>query len=227
MNTGLQDAHNLACKLADVLAGRMPASYLDRYEAERRPVALRLVATTDRLFAAVTSGTALARFLRTRVLPVAWPAVIPLVPRSPAGGRLFGYLSQIRIHYWMSEGERRRADALRGPARWRRRGRVLGRRLPWIGAVHPGEDNHAPLADATWQVHAYGPRAADLGAARAAEHRFPLHRFSATPSRGLPDGTVVIVRPDMFVATVERAEGPPPAKDAGRQGARKPVRGAR
>ncbi len=39
MNTGLQDAHNLAFKLADVLAGRRKDRWLDRYEAERRPVA--------------------------------------------------------------------------------------------------------------------------------------------------------------------------------------------
>ena len=55
MNTGLQDAHNLAFKLADVLRGRAGDAWLDRYEAERRPVAKTLVATTDRLFGFVTS----------------------------------------------------------------------------------------------------------------------------------------------------------------------------
>lgn len=39
MNTGLQDSHNLAFKLAAVLIGEAPPSYLDRYAAERRPVA--------------------------------------------------------------------------------------------------------------------------------------------------------------------------------------------
>ena len=38
VNAGIQDAHNLAWKLADVLAGRADASLLDTYEAERRPV---------------------------------------------------------------------------------------------------------------------------------------------------------------------------------------------
>ena len=50
MNTGLQDAHNLACKIADVLRRGAPDAYLDRYEAERMPVARRLVGTTDTLF---------------------------------------------------------------------------------------------------------------------------------------------------------------------------------
>lgn len=40
MNTGIQDAHNLAWKLAAVLRGEAGERLLDSYEAERRPVAL-------------------------------------------------------------------------------------------------------------------------------------------------------------------------------------------
>lgn len=39
LNTGVQDAHNLAWKLAAVRAGWAPASLLDSYESERQPVA--------------------------------------------------------------------------------------------------------------------------------------------------------------------------------------------
>jgi 2-polyprenyl-6-methoxyphenol hydroxylase-like FAD-dependent oxidoreductase len=39
LNTGVQDAHNLAWKLAMVLRGEAPVELLDSYEAERRPVA--------------------------------------------------------------------------------------------------------------------------------------------------------------------------------------------
>jgi 2,4-dichlorophenol 6-monooxygenase len=38
LNTGIQDAHNLAWKLAAVLTGRAPDGLLDTYEAERRPI---------------------------------------------------------------------------------------------------------------------------------------------------------------------------------------------
>ncbi|MEU8977587.1 FAD-dependent monooxygenase [Streptomyces sp. NPDC058246] len=38
LNTGIQDVHNLAWKLAAVLTGRAPDSLIDTYEAERRPV---------------------------------------------------------------------------------------------------------------------------------------------------------------------------------------------
>jgi 2-polyprenyl-6-methoxyphenol hydroxylase-like FAD-dependent oxidoreductase len=39
LNTGVQDAHNLAWKLARVLDGAAPATLLDSYERERKPVA--------------------------------------------------------------------------------------------------------------------------------------------------------------------------------------------
>lgn len=38
MNTGIQDAHNLAWKIASVLEGITPVSFLSTYEMERKPV---------------------------------------------------------------------------------------------------------------------------------------------------------------------------------------------
>jgi 2-polyprenyl-6-methoxyphenol hydroxylase-like FAD-dependent oxidoreductase len=46
MNTGIQDAYNLAWKLALVVSGRAPHSLLESYEKERRAVAEDVVATT-------------------------------------------------------------------------------------------------------------------------------------------------------------------------------------
>jgi 2-polyprenyl-6-methoxyphenol hydroxylase-like FAD-dependent oxidoreductase len=48
MNTGIQDAHNLAWKLALVLAGKMNENQLESYEAERRPVGQAVLASTRR-----------------------------------------------------------------------------------------------------------------------------------------------------------------------------------
>ena len=140
MNTGLQDAHNLAIALAGVLRRGVDPSALDRYETERRPVALRLVATTDRVFAAVVGSSRLSRFIRRRVSRVIVPLLIRVIPRLPVAGRMFGYLSQTRIHYWMSEDARKAG----------KRGRVVGRRLPWTGS------NYDVLRSLDWQVHAYG-----------------------------------------------------------------------
>ncbi|KAK4788724.1 hypothetical protein SAY86_020043 [Trapa natans] len=55
MNTGIQDAHNLAWKLASVLEGPSPPSFLQTYEAERRPVALFNTALSLKNFRAAMS----------------------------------------------------------------------------------------------------------------------------------------------------------------------------
>lgn len=46
MNTGIQDAYNLAWKMALVLQGSVSEDLLDSYEAERRPVGADVVART-------------------------------------------------------------------------------------------------------------------------------------------------------------------------------------
>src|SRR5436190_10286112 len=68
MNTGLQDAYNLGWKLALVAQGRADATLLDSYEAERVPVARRLLDTTDRGFRLVVSDNPLAGIFRTEIL---------------------------------------------------------------------------------------------------------------------------------------------------------------
>ncbi len=69
MNTGIGDAVNLAWKLAGVLRGRADVSILDSYDPERIAFARRLVATTDRAFTGVTSGSAFARRVRLNIVP--------------------------------------------------------------------------------------------------------------------------------------------------------------
>lgn len=49
MNTGIQDAYNLAWKLALVCAGAAEDSLLDTYEQERRPIAEALLSSTGNL----------------------------------------------------------------------------------------------------------------------------------------------------------------------------------
>jgi 2-polyprenyl-6-methoxyphenol hydroxylase-like FAD-dependent oxidoreductase len=68
MNTGLQDAYNLAWKLALVVQGRADTALLDTYERERIPVAKRLLETTDRAFQLIVADGWLGALLRTRIL---------------------------------------------------------------------------------------------------------------------------------------------------------------
>lgn len=67
MNTGLQDAHNLAMLLADVAQNRVDGRALDRYERERRPVALTLVNVTDRAFTVIGRRGSSAGLVRATI----------------------------------------------------------------------------------------------------------------------------------------------------------------
>ncbi|MBX6312998.1 MAG: FAD-dependent monooxygenase [Isosphaeraceae bacterium] len=68
MNTGIQDAYNLAWKLGLVHAGAAPESLLDSYDAERRPVAQAVLKGTDRLTRIVTLRSEVAQHLRNALL---------------------------------------------------------------------------------------------------------------------------------------------------------------
>ncbi|MEU1090091.1 FAD-dependent monooxygenase [Streptomyces sp. NPDC005892] len=54
MNTGIQDAYNLGWKLAQVLAGA-PDALLDTYQAERRPVAARVLGLSSEIYDSMNS----------------------------------------------------------------------------------------------------------------------------------------------------------------------------
>lgn len=69
MNTGLQDAYNLAWKLAGVINQNYQPGILESFAAERMPVARKLLSTTDKLFNFINSQNALNRFFRNWILP--------------------------------------------------------------------------------------------------------------------------------------------------------------
>jgi 2-polyprenyl-6-methoxyphenol hydroxylase-like FAD-dependent oxidoreductase len=71
MNTGIQDAFNLAWKLALAVQGRAAEGLLDSYQAERRPVAVGVLRGTDVMTRVVTLRNPLARTVRNRLFAIA------------------------------------------------------------------------------------------------------------------------------------------------------------
>jgi len=69
MNTGLQDAYNLAWKLAGVVNNQILEPVLDSYAAERMPVAKDLLNTTDKIFKIVLSQNWLTAVFKKWVMP--------------------------------------------------------------------------------------------------------------------------------------------------------------
>jgi 2-polyprenyl-6-methoxyphenol hydroxylase-like FAD-dependent oxidoreductase len=96
MNTGLQDAYNLAWKLAFVIKSKAHEKLLDTYHEERLPIARKLVRTTDRLFGITVSQNPLIVFWRVHVMP----RLVALIPKEKHLMRFaFRLISQIGIHY--------------------------------------------------------------------------------------------------------------------------------
>lgn len=191
MNTGIQDAHNLAWKLAAVLQGWAGAELLDTYEEERWPVAQ---ANMERSVALAAMG----------LLPGDTGAVAPAFsPRTALDFDLgFGYHSEAIV----SEA----APASAGDGDYRPEARP-GCRAPhcWLGAG----------SQRTSTLDLFGPRFTVLdggdgsawhaAAARVtAETAVPVHvhtleavtRDARMRLFGIADSGAVLVRPDGHVA---------------------------
>ncbi len=194
MNTGIGDAVNLAWKLAAVQHGRANPGILDSYEPERIGFARRLVATTDQVFTGVTSEGAIARALRLHIVPFLVPSLFAF---RPARRLMFRTVSQTAVNYRTSPLSQGRAGRLHG-----------GDRLPWVKTSSGGldDDNFKPLTSLNWQVHVYGNAGLEIRAI-CEQRRLPLHIFGWQPGMrgsGLQRDAVYLVRPDGYVAMVDR-----------------------
>lgn len=96
MNTGIGDAINLAWKLAAVIAGNAPDALLDSYELERIGFALRLAATTDRLFTLQPPKAALPASCARGSLPSCFPLAVNF---EAVRTFLFRTVSQVMLNY--------------------------------------------------------------------------------------------------------------------------------
>jgi 2-polyprenyl-6-methoxyphenol hydroxylase-like FAD-dependent oxidoreductase len=153
MNTGLQDAYNVAWKLALVVSGRAGPVLLDSYEDERIPVAQRLLRTTDEVFSLVVSDSKLAGVLRTLLMP----RVLALAMSVERFRRfVFRTVSQTGISYRNSP----LSETL--PGMWNNAPRA-GDRFPWVrlrlSPDGPVEDLFGKLDDTRFTLIVIGQAA--------------------------------------------------------------------
>ena len=199
MNTGLQDAYNLAWKLALVVKGHADAALLDTYAQERLPVARRLLNTTDRAFKLVVSDGRLAGLLRTRVL--ARIAAFAM-SRASIQGFAFRTVSQIGIGY-------RDSSLSQSEEGWPKTAPRGGDRFPWLrlslrddGAV---EDLYQKLDDTHFNLIVLGQPAPSAAALQLGD----LLRIQTVPANavnhaelaraGIPQTCFYLLRPDGHV----------------------------
>jgi 2-polyprenyl-6-methoxyphenol hydroxylase-like FAD-dependent oxidoreductase len=96
MNTGIQDAYNLAWKLALVIKGVASESILETYTDERLANAKRLLETTDRIFEFAAGPNWLLGLIRTTIFP---PLAGFATTLEPIRKIFFPLISQIGISY--------------------------------------------------------------------------------------------------------------------------------
>ncbi len=96
MNTGIQDATNLAWKLALVIKKGTNIKLLDTYETERHPVGKILLRTTDQFFSLLTAKSFFVSKLRDWLLPL---VISLLFSKKNIEKRLFWFISQLNINY--------------------------------------------------------------------------------------------------------------------------------
>jgi 2-polyprenyl-6-methoxyphenol hydroxylase-like FAD-dependent oxidoreductase len=187
MNTGMQDAANLAWKLALVHAGRARPALLDSYTPERGAVGDLVLRQAGRMTWAATLRNPVARFLRNRVA-----SVLGLLPAF--GRNLVRYLTELSVHYphsplngedgsgWASggirPGDRLPEASVRGPAGQEQRLLVVVRG-PWYRLLLlPAGADGAALASL-----------GEIG--RRSESMYPgvVHSYLIVPGSSLPPGT--------------------------------------
>ncbi|GAA5073699.1 FAD-dependent monooxygenase [Thermocatellispora tengchongensis] len=211
MNTGIQDAYNLAWKLALVAAGATE-DLLDTYDAERHPVGAALLRTTDRAFGVVLSESHLAHLVRGHVAPHLMPA---LLNRPRFQKLVLGVISQLKIGYPKSPlsresgrwdgGPRPGARAWDGPVRadgvQRLHEALRGPRH--VALIFAADSPAEPLLRSAKELeNRYGSRLAARvvrvigkgGAGGLADPDGVLHRRYDAEA-----GTVYVVRPDGHV----------------------------
>jgi len=199
MNTGLQDAYNLGWKLALVVSGQADAALLDSYEAERVPVARRLLDTTDQAFRVVVSDSRLAGLLRTKILArvAAFAMSFDRIQRAA-----FQVVSQTGIHYRDGPLSQSLDGLPNGAPR-------AGDRFPWLRLKFQSgladEDLFQKLEDTRFNLIVIGQRPPPE-AAQALGDLLRIHVVPVDPVNDaalararIPSPSFYLVRPDGHV----------------------------
>ena len=193
MNTGIQDAHNLGWKLAAVTRGADPA-LLDSYDAERRPVALGVLAlSNERLRQAIEQrGIPVQRDATTMQLGISYRDCASVRDdRDDAALLRAGDRAPDATHLITTDGERRLFDLTRG-------GHVT---LLNFGA--PAVTEAPPYDTETFHVVAEPFGRNDI--VDTARHL--ARAYEAT------ERTLVLIRPDGYIGMISDAGDPSAVSD--------------
>lgn len=216
LNTGIQEACNLAWKLADVRHGRADARLLESYGAERVPIGEELLRTTRRTTSLIQAGGPLAsaglRALFTWVRTVK-PAKARIQRKimggtsalglSYASGPLAG-ASDTRLAVAVGERVARvTADGLKAGAGWRALLAEL-REPGWTLLVFAGPEGSAPARLAREHEGVVRVRTVVAGDGDGLPGPLPDPDGRLARGLGAHPGSWLLIRPDGYLAASGR-----------------------
>jgi 2-polyprenyl-6-methoxyphenol hydroxylase-like FAD-dependent oxidoreductase len=203
MNTGIQDAYNLAWKLALVLEHSARESILDTYNEERLPNAKRLTATTDRMFNLAAGKDWFVGLIRTTIFP---PMAKYILGIEAVRKRFFILISQIGIRYRdgsLSEHEGDGEFAVKA-----------GDRMPYF--LVDGESVYDDLRAPRFHLITFFD-GRDLGELEEYAHLFDHHVMPLSPEAleafGAAKPFQVLLRPDNYIGLISADTSSGPVTD--------------
>ena len=193
MNTGIQDAYNLAWKLALVMHAAAGEGLLDTYNEERLENAKNLLRTTDRMFQIVASDEWWLSLLRTNVFP---PVAGYILGLDTVRNFIFPMLSQTGINYRHSSLSRHAGDEdFRVKA---------GDRMPYV--VLDGTSIYDRLRQPKFHLLAFSNEDRELSADNEHGGLIDFHRLKfndeIAEAFGADRPFIVLLRPDNYIGFI-------------------------
>ncbi|MFD3652214.1 FAD-dependent monooxygenase [Streptomyces sp. NPDC058620] len=189
LNTGVQDAYNLGWKLAQVMAGA-PDSLLDTYEAERQPIAARVLGKSSELYAHLSRHrvSGLKRGDEERQLSLSYHCG-PLAPGHSPTTKTLRVGDRAPDAPCSGRGVRRLFDVYKGPH---------------FTLLAFGADAIESLPELTWPASGAELRRYAVRSGRHTEHADVLTDTTGQMNSiyGITGETLVLVRPDGYVASI-------------------------
>ena len=204
MNTGLQDAHNLAWKLAFVLTKKAKPALLDSYTTERMGISRSFARYADSIFRLVTNTNKVVRLFRTYALKMFFQRIFPKLDNNEKSRlKFFKSISQIDIHYKPVLGSYKDLEKLflRGTPK-------PGYRLPYMEFVYDNKNtnSHQILHASLYTLLVFAEELTPEIKSISEKHKLAAVLLKSLPETdkiytclGITNNGYYLIRPDMFI----------------------------
>jgi 2-polyprenyl-6-methoxyphenol hydroxylase-like FAD-dependent oxidoreductase len=192
LNTGVQDAYNLGWKLGQVIAGA-PGQLLDSYQAERLPIAARVLGRSTELYAGIGNQklASLKRGDEERQLGLTYYGH-PLAPTDGPATATLRAGDRAPDATCTGAGVRRLFDVFRGPH---------------FTVLAFGVNAAAALPALTWPADGAGLRRYTVNTGSPTDdHALTDTTGQLTATYGIVDDALILVRPDGYIASIIKSD---------------------